>query len=123
MEIFIDTLHILQCDLLPEHHLVKCANEERIQEASVEDGKSNNTTDKFKVVQMFGVDARVRVYLEGIIVVSRVFKKAIKGIEHFVREKEKVLPGKVSRKAKDRGVKVLHTVRVHRNPNHLLHQT
>jgi hypothetical protein len=85
VEILIDTLHILQRDPLSEHHLVECANKERVQEASVEDGKSNNTTDKFEVVQMLGVDTGVRIYLKSIVVVCRVFKKAIKGIEHFVR--------------------------------------
>lgn len=55
----------------------------------MEDGETNNSTDEFEVVEMFRVDAGVRINLEGIIVVGGVLEQAIERIEHFVREKEK----------------------------------
>ena len=38
---------------------------------------------------MFRVDARVRIDLKGIVVVGRVFEKAVERIKHFVRQQEK----------------------------------
>jgi hypothetical protein len=69
VEVLIDTLHILQSDLLPKHHLVEGANEEGVEEPTVENGESYHTTDEFEIIQMLGVDAGMWVYLEGIIVV------------------------------------------------------
>jgi hypothetical protein len=69
VEVLVDTLHILQSDLLPKHHLVEGANEERIEEPAVENGESDHTTDELEIIQMLGVDAGMRVYLEGIIIV------------------------------------------------------
>lgn len=40
---------------------------------------------------MFRVDARVRIDLKGIVVVGRVFKKAVERIKHFMRQQEKKL--------------------------------
>ena len=40
---------------------------------------------------MFRVDARVRIDLKSIVVVGRVFEKAVERIEHFVRQQEKEL--------------------------------
>jgi hypothetical protein len=40
---------------------------------------------------MFRIDARVRIDLKGIIIVSGVFKQTIEGIEHFVGKQEKEL--------------------------------
>jgi hypothetical protein len=88
MEISVDTLHILQSDLLPQDHLVKSANEKRIQEATVENGKTDNTSDELEVVQMFRVNAGVRVDLQGVVVVCGVFEKTVERIEHLVRKQE-----------------------------------
>lgn len=90
VEIFVNSLHILKGDLLSEHHLIECANKERIQESSMEDCQSDNSTNELEVVQMFGIDAGVRIDLKGVIIVCRVFKKTIERVEHFVREKEEV---------------------------------
>jgi hypothetical protein len=84
MEISVDTLHILQSDLLPQDHLVKSANEKRNQEATVENGKTDNTSDELEVVQMFRVNAGVRVDLQGVVVVCGVFEKTVERIEHLV---------------------------------------
>jgi hypothetical protein len=84
MEVFVNSLHVLKCDLLSEHHLIECTNEERIQESSMENRQSDNSANELEVVQMFGVDAGVRVDLKGVIIVCGVFKKTIEGVEHFV---------------------------------------
>lgn len=56
----------------------------------MEDCQTDNSSNKLEVVQVFGVDARVRVDLQSVIIVCGIFKKTIEGIEHFVRKKEKV---------------------------------
>jgi hypothetical protein len=57
----------------------------------MEDGEANDAADKFEVVEMFRVDARVWIDLKGVIIVSGVFKQAIEGIEHFMGKQEKEL--------------------------------
>lgn len=37
MEIFIYTFHVLERHFLPQHHLIKRSDKERIEEATVED--------------------------------------------------------------------------------------
>ena len=96
MEISIHTLHILQRDLFPEDHLVECSNKECVQEASVENGQTNDTTNKLEVVQMLRVDAGMRVDLEGVVVVRGVLEEAIEGVEHLVGKQEEELSGKTS---------------------------
>ena len=59
----------------------------------MENRQSDNSANKFEVVQMLGVDTRVRIDLKGVIIVCGVFKETIKGIEHFVREEEEVFTG------------------------------
>lgn len=56
MEVRVDTLHILQCDLLAQNHLVERANEERVEEATMEDGETNDASNELEVVQMLGID-------------------------------------------------------------------
>lgn len=74
VQVLIDTFHILQGDLLSQHHLVECTNEERVQEATVEDGKTDHTSNELEVVEVLGVDAGMRVDLQGVVVVCRVFE-------------------------------------------------
>lgn len=76
-----------------QHHLVKCTDEERIQESAVENRQAHNATDEFEVVEMLWVDTRVRIDLEGIVVVRRVLEQAVERIEHLVREEEEELSG------------------------------
>lgn len=85
MEFSVHTLHVLQSDLLLENHLVESADEESIQEPSMENGQSNNTTNKFEVAQVLRIDSRMWVDLQRIIVVCRIFEQAIEGVEHLVR--------------------------------------
>ena len=84
MEVRIHTLHILEGDLLPQDHLVESSDKEGIQEPAVEDGQTNNTTNELEVIQMFGVNAGMRVDLESVVVVRRVFEQAVEGVEHLV---------------------------------------
>lgn len=86
MQILIDTFHILQRDLLPQHHLVEGADEEGIQEPAVENGQANHPTDELEVVQVLGVDAGVGVDLQGVVIVGGVFEETVEGVEHFVGE-------------------------------------
>lgn len=48
------------------------------------DGKPDDSTYEFEVAEMFRIDARVRIDLECIIVMGRVFEEAVERIEHFV---------------------------------------
>ena len=76
-----------------QHHLIQRSNKEGIQESAVEDRKTYHTADEFEVVEMLWVDARVRVDLEGIVVVRRVLEQTVERIEHLVREEEEELSG------------------------------
>jgi hypothetical protein len=69
VEFGIDTLHVGQGDSLLQDHLVEGANEERIQEASVEDGQTDNATNELEVSKMLRVDAGVRIDLKCVVVV------------------------------------------------------
>ena len=55
----------------------------------MEDGQTNDASNEFEVVEMFGVNAGVWIDLKGIIIVGRVFKQAVERIEHLMREQEK----------------------------------
>lgn len=61
----------------------------------MENGEADDPPNEFKVVQMARVNTGVRVDLERVVVVCRVFEKTIEGVKHFVREKEKELPDKL----------------------------
>lgn len=54
----------------------------------MENRKPDNSTNKLEIVEMFWIDAGVRVYLQGIIIVRGVFEQAVKWVEHFVRKQE-----------------------------------
>jgi len=88
MQVFIDTLHVLKSDLLPQHHLVKGSDEEGVQETAVEDSKADYPANELEVVEMLRVDPGVGINLQGIIIVRGVFEETVEGIEHFVREEE-----------------------------------
>ena len=55
----------------------------------MENGKTNDATDEFKVVEMFRVDTGMWIDLKSVIIVSGVFEQAVERIEHFVRQQEK----------------------------------
>src|SRR4051794_35068568 len=61
--LFVNAFHVLNGDLLPQHHLVEGTNKEGIQESAMEDGQSNNSANELEVVEMFRVDARMRINL------------------------------------------------------------
>lgn len=84
MQILIHALHILETDLLSQHHLVEGSNEEGIQETTVEDSQTNHPADELEVIEMLGVHARMGINLQGIIIVGRVFEETVERIEHFV---------------------------------------
>ena len=88
MQLGIDTLQISERNLLLQDHLVECRDEVGIQEATVEDAETQAATDELEVVQVLGVDAGRRVDLEGVVVVRRVLKQTVEGVEHLVREHE-----------------------------------
>ena len=84
MELGIHTLHIKQVDLLLQDHLVECANEEGVQESPMEDSQADHTSNKLEVAQMLRIDSRVRIDLESIVVVCRVFEQTVEWVEHLV---------------------------------------
>lgn len=69
VEVSIHALHVLQRHLLPQNHLVERANKESVQEATMEDGQTDNAPNKLEVVEMLWIDAGVRVDLKSIVVV------------------------------------------------------
>lgn len=96
MEVSINPLHVLKGDLFPQDHLVECSYEKCIEEPAVEDGKPDNPSDELEVIQMFGVDTGMRIYLKGVIVVGGVLEEAVERVEHLVRKKEEKLSGETA---------------------------
>jgi len=73
---------------------------------------------------MFRVDSRVRVYLEGVIVMGRILKQAVERVEHLVREQEEELSTHwLAMRKTPRRRDLIHTLTTHHNPNHPHHQT
>jgi hypothetical protein len=87
----------------------------------MEDGKANDATNEFEVVEMFGVDARMWIDLKGVIIVGGVFKQAVEGIEHFMGKQEKEFAKPWSAVLVCRRDKL--TEKGRHNLDHLLHQT
>ena len=88
MQFSVNTLQVCQSDLLLEDHLVETDNEVGIQEATVKNTETEASTDEFEIIQMFGIDTRSRVDLEGIVVVGGILEQTIEWIEHLVRKQE-----------------------------------
>jgi hypothetical protein len=122
MQVFIDTLHILKSDLLPQHHLVEGTDEERIQEATVENSKADHPANELEVVEMLRVDPRVGINLQGIIIVGGVFEETVEGIEHFVREEEEEFTAELL-VSMVRTQSVEHTEKDRRSPGRLRRRT
>ena len=62
-----------------------------VQKLLVEDGHAHDATDKVEVLQVVGVDARVGVDLQRVVVVRRVREQTVDWIEHFVRQQKEPL--------------------------------
>jgi len=88
VKLSVDTLQIGQRNLLFQDHLVERDDKVGVQETPVEDTQTEDSTDELEVVQVFRVDSRVGVDLEGVVVVGRVLEKTVEGVEHLVREQE-----------------------------------
>lgn len=84
VEFSVNTFHVGKGDPLLQDHLVESTNEECVQEASVENGQTNDTTNELEITKMLGVDAGMWVNLEGVVVVCRVLEQAVEGVEHLV---------------------------------------
>ena len=84
VKLSIDALEISQGDLLAKDHLIECGNEVRIQEAPVEDTKTQAATNELEVVEMLRIDSRGWIDLKGIVVVCGIFEEAVERIEHLV---------------------------------------
>lgn len=84
VQLEVNALHVRHSDLLFKYHFVECSNEKGVQESAMVNGKPDDSTYEFEVAEMFRIDARVRIDLECIIVMGRVFEKAVERIEHFV---------------------------------------
>ena len=55
-----------------------------VKEASVEDAKAQNASDELEIIEMFGVDAGGGIDLQRVVVMCRIFEKAVKGVEHLM---------------------------------------
>ena len=86
MEGLVDTLEIGDGDLFAEDHLVEARNKEGVKEASVENGHSDDATNKLEVREVLGIDVRRRVDLEGVAVHGRIGEQTVRRIEHIVRK-------------------------------------
>ena len=62
----------------------------------MEDGQSDHAANKLEIVQMFRVDAGMRVNLQGVVVVCRVLEETIERVKHFVGEEEEEFTAEVS---------------------------
>src|SRR5258708_6359477 len=74
MQFSIHTLQILKSNLLLQDDLVETRDEVGIQESAVVDGKTQNSSNKLEVVQMFRIHTRSRVNLQGVIIRRRVLE-------------------------------------------------
>ena len=63
MHIGVNHRHILQSNRATESKLVDAGCEVGVEEAAVIDGKADRSTDELKIVEMLGVDVRVRIEL------------------------------------------------------------
>jgi len=91
VDVSVDRLEIGQSDLLLQDHLVERDDKEGIQQTAVKNRQTDNASNELEVVQVLRVDVGLRADLKGIVVVGRVLKETIEGVEHLVREKEEEL--------------------------------
>lgn len=84
MEVCINAFHVGKRDSFSQYHFIEGTDEERIEESPVKDRKTNHPTYEFEIIEMFGVDARMRIYLKCIIVVRRVLEETIEWIKHLM---------------------------------------
>ena len=68
------TFNVIKRDVLPQHHLVEWHGEAAVNVVSVEHCHADDATHKVEVGEVVGVDARVRVDLKGVDVISGVLK-------------------------------------------------
>ncbi len=57
----------------------------------MEYSEADHTANKFKVIEMLGINAGMRINLQSVIIVCGVFEQAVKRIEHLVRKQEEEL--------------------------------
>jgi hypothetical protein len=91
VKLSVNTLQVGQRNLLFQNHLVERDDKVGVQETPVEDTQTEDSADELEVVQVFRVDSRVGVDLEGVVVVGRVLEQTVEGVEHLVREQEEEL--------------------------------
>jgi hypothetical protein len=88
MQISIDGLEVRERHGLPQNHLVETGHKVRVEEASVEDRKTQAPPDELEVAQVVRVDPGRRVNLQRVVVVRRVFEQTVAWVEDLVRQKE-----------------------------------
>lgn len=52
----------------------------------MEYGKTYHPANELEVVKMLRIDAGMRIDLQGVVVMRRVFEKTVKRVEHLVRQ-------------------------------------
>jgi hypothetical protein len=94
VDIIIHIIHISERDLLSQNHLVDRANEEGVEEETLENGEADHAPNELEVGKMLRVNARVWVDLKGVLFTAANFKEAVGGIEHFMGEEEEEFSAK-----------------------------
>jgi hypothetical protein len=61
--LLVDTFHVIDGHLLPQHHLVESADKEGVQETTVENSQADHSSNEFKVIQMLRINSRMGVDL------------------------------------------------------------
>jgi len=72
VESLIDTLEVRDGNLFAENHLVEARDEEGIEETTMEDGHSDDASNKLEIGKMLGIDVGRGVDLEGVTVHGRI---------------------------------------------------
>lgn len=88
----------------------------------MENSQTDHSANELKVVKMLGVDARVGINLQGIIIVGGIFEETVERIEHFVGEEEEKFTVAISCERATPGAKRL-TEKDRRSPDRLHRQT
>ena len=80
----VHALKIRQCDFLLQYHFMERNDKVSVKESSVENAQAKNPSDELEIVEMLRVYAGSGIDLQRVVVMCRIFEKAIKRVEHLV---------------------------------------
>lgn len=91
VELRVDRLDVLDGQLLVQHALVEGHGEPAVDEPAMVQGHRDEASDELEVLQVIGIHVRGGIYLQAVVVLVRVLKEAVHGIQDFVGEQEEPL--------------------------------